>query len=215
MTTIIFLILFNLPNLIEGAQDPVDGWVAPDVDLQALDCTPMPIEAARQALPGRIPPPSARGDYIDRRAVICRERLMPRGVRVPRDDALLLELRSTAKDMAGLVAGLSEDERGRLWMVEAFHPDPRMSHKISFAVKNALLDQGVKVSDRTPTLAAGDIAVIGGVEAARAYPLACTRYAAAGSLGSNHGLLAVVLRDARETTLHGGVCLDGRWRWLR
>ncbi|MCA9541796.1 MAG: hypothetical protein KC620_23025, partial [Myxococcales bacterium] len=101
------------------------------------------------------------------------------------------------------------------WLVEVFHPEVAVGQKISFAVKNALLDRGLHASDRAPALAAGDIEVIGAVEPERAYPLVCARYAAAGSLRPDDALMAVVLRDPRETMLHVGVCADGRWRWLR
>ena len=83
------------------------------------------------------------------------------------------------------------------------------------AVKNALLDRSLKVSDRAPALAAGDIEVIGRLSPQAAYPIACTRYAAAGSLGDDDALLTIVLRDPQETLLHAGICTGGRWRWLR
>lgn len=211
----LFLALFYLPSLLERAQDPLDGWLPSEAALRKLDCDPVTMEGARQLAPGRLPEPSARGDYIERRAVICRERLLEPGIRRPRDDALLSRLRATADETAALVDELDPAERQRTWLVETFHPDPAVGHKIGFAVKNALLDRSLKVSDRAPALAAGDVEVIGRLEQQAAYPLACTRYAAAGSLGAGDALLAVVLRDPRETILHAGVCADGRWRWLR
>lgn len=215
MTTIIFLIVFYTPNMISAAQDPLDGWAAPDVELRALDCEPVSMPAARQQFPGQLPDPKAREDYLARRAVVCRERLMPPGLRRPGEEALLFELRKTAVEMAGVVRELPEPDQDRVWMVEVFHPSAVVSHKIGFAVKNALLDLKVKVTDRAPTLAAGDIEVIGQVEAARAYPLACARYAANGALGEGRALLAVAQRNPDSTLLHAGVCIDGAWRWLR
>jgi len=211
----LYILLFYLPSLMEGLQDPLDGWLASGTELRKLDCDPVTLEGARQQAPGRIRERAARGEYFERRAVICRERLMAPGVRRARDDAMLSGLRTTADELAGLVAELEPAEQRRTWLVETFHPEPAVGHKVGFAVKNALLDRSLKVSDRAPALAAGDIEVIGGLPAQAAYPLACTRYAAAGSLGADDALLAVVLRDPRETILHAGLCMDGRWRWLR
>ena len=140
---------------------------------------------------------------------------MPHGARRAQDDAILYGLRTTAAEMAGLVAELDEPRPERTWLVETFYPDPGVAHKIAFAVKSALLDRDLSVSDRAPTLAAGDIEVLGQLRQSAAYPLACTRYASAGSLRADDALLAIVLRDPRETILHAGVCTDGRWRWLR
>ena len=211
----LFVALFTLPSLIESAQDPLDGWLPSQAALRNLDCEPITAEGARRRAPGRMPEPSARGDYIDRRAVICRERLMPLGIRRAQDDAILSQLRTTAREMAALVGELDATERERTWLVETFYPDPGVGQKISFATKNALLDRNLKVSDRAPTLAAGDIEVIGRLEQRAAYPLACTRYTSAGSLRADDALLAIVLRDPRETVLHAGICTGGQWRWLR
>lgn len=211
----LFILLFSAPSLLESAQDPLSGWLADQDDLRDLDCEPMTIEGARRVVPGQVAESSARGDFLDRRAVICRERLVPQGVRRAQDDAILYRLRESAHDMAQLVGELDPAERDRTWLVEAFHPDPGVAYKIGFAVKNALLDRDLHVTDRAPTLAAGDVEVIGQVRPEVAYPLACTRYALAGSMKANDALLAVVLRDPRETILHAGVCVGGRWRWLR
>ena len=103
----------------------------------------------------------------------------------------------------------------RTWLVEVYYPRVAVGQKIGFAVKNALLDRNRIVTDRAPTLAAGDIEVIGRLPHEKAWPLACMRYRAVGALGENDALLAVVLRDHRETMLHAGTCIDGVWRWLR
>ena len=75
--------------------------------------------------------------------------------------------------------------------------------------------QGASVSDRVPTLAAGDIDVITRMSAEDAYPAACQRYYSLGSLKEDDVLLAVVRLDSRETALHAGLCDRGQWRWLR
>lgn len=211
----LYVLLFFMPSLIEEANDPIGAILPSEIDPADLECEPISTEAARILAPGQVPEPSARGDFIERRAVICRERLMARGERPPRDDAILSTLNTTAAELTGLVAALDGPLAGRTWLVEVYHPDPRVSLKVSFAMKNALLDRGLAVSDRAPTLAAGDVEVIGRTEPARAWPLACARYAATGSVGPGDALMGVALRDRRETQLHVGVCADGRWRWLR
>jgi len=211
----VLIFLFYAPSLVEQSQDPMQGWLPPAIDPRSLDCEPMTTEGARQRQPGRIGARSARNDYFERRAVVCRERLMAAGVLRAQDDAVLFELSDTAREIAAWVAQTGADERGRTWLVETYYPDSAVGQKVSFAVKNALLERDLVVSDRAPTLAAGDIEVIGGLPPQEAYPLACARYAATGSLRPDDALLAVVLRDPRETILHAGICTGGRWRWLR
>lgn len=211
----LYVLLFFMPSLVEEARDPMGGLLPSEIDVRDLECEQVTTEAARARAPGEVAAPPARGDTLERRAVICRERLMPHGARHPRDDAILTGLRAQATELAGLLAALEAPLRDRTWLVEVFHPDVRVGVKVAFALKNALLDRGLRVTDRAPTLAAGDIEVIGRTEPARAWPLACTRYAASGSLGPGDALMAVALRDPRETALHLGVCADGRWRWLR
>ena len=144
MTVLIFMALFYAPSFLSGAQDPLDGWAAPDVDLRRLDCTPMELEAARREAPGALPPPSFRGDFIERRAVICRGRLMPPGSRRAQDEAVLQRLRDTAARFAGAVKA-TDGAEGRTWMVQVMHPRPAVGAKISFALKNALMDVGLPV----------------------------------------------------------------------
>lgn len=211
----LFLLLFHAPDLVERTQDPLHGWIASQAELRDLECERTTVERARRLAPGQVAEPSARGDFLERDAVICRERLMPQGIRRASDEAILHGLRTTARDLAALVGELDADDQRRTWLVETFHPEPRVAYKVGFAVKNALLDQRLRVTDRAPTLAAGDIDVIGSLAPRKAYPLACSRYAAEGALGSGDALLAIVLRDTRETILHAGTCIDGRWRWLR
>lgn len=208
MTTLLYLLIFSLPAMIETARDPIDGWLPAAGDVREMDCTPLSTAGADRIAPGQVPQPE-RGDQLARRAVVCRERLLRRGTRPPQDDAILMQLRETAAEFAALTTG------DRRWMVEVIHPRSAVAQKISFATKNALLDLGRRVTDRTPTLAAGDIEVIGRLSPDRAWPLACLRYRAVESMGPKDALLAVVLRDHRETTLHAGICADGQWRWLR
>jgi hypothetical protein len=215
LTFWLYILLFSMPSIIEDARDPMGGWLPSAVTLRDLECEPTTTEGARRDRPGEVADTNPRGDFLIKRAVICRQRLMPHGVRRPQDDAILLQLRGTARELTALVAELDAPLRGRTWMVEAFYPQPAVGAKVGFAIKNALLDRNLRVTDRAPTLAAGDIEVIGRTSLRKAYPLACARYSAAGSMGPNDALLSVMLLDPRETDLHAGVCADGVWRWLR
>ena len=145
----------------------------------------------------------------------CRERLLRDGLRSDRDEAILRTLESSAAMLAGAAHGLRPDLAGRTWHVEAFYPSPQVSSKISFATKNALSERGLQVSDRTPMLAVDDIDVILHLPPSEAYPVACRRYQQRGSLDEGDALLAVLIRDLRETELHAGLCVDGQWAWLR
>ncbi len=211
----LFMLAFYTPSIIENAQDPLEGWLPSDIDIRSLDCTPITIEGARQLAPEQIAAPMPRGEYLTRNALACRERLMAPGVRKSQDDVVLSNLRGTADEMAALVGGLAAEHQEKVWLVETFYPDIAVGQKVAFAVKNALLDRNLKVSDRAPTLAAGDIEVISQMAPPAAYPLACQRYFESGGLKSGDALLAIVSRDSRETILHAGTCLDGKWRWRR
>jgi hypothetical protein len=140
---------------------------------------------------------------------------MDPGVRAARDEAILGRLDDTASDMAVAALGTGADPAEETWHVEVFYPNAQVSTKVSFATKNALVARGARVSDRTPTLAAGDIEVITRMEPAQAYPTACRRYFELGSLPEGDSLLAVVSLDDRETILHAGLCSAGQWTWLR
>ncbi|MBU0551872.1 hypothetical protein KKF91_15720 [Myxococcota bacterium] len=206
------MLLLSLPAIIEGASDPLNGWLQPtsEADVRALDCAPLRAEALDAWAPGASPERGRRGDF-ERRAVLCRQRLMRPGARHPRDEAILSTLRAASTNAAALVAALPETTRARRWLVEVAYPDARLSHKISFAAKNALLDKGLRVSDRAPRLTAGDINVLASQRPAAAYPMACARY----DLRPGEALLLLALRDPRATILNAGLCLDRRWRWLQ
>ena len=138
---------------------------------------------------------------------------MDLGERPARDDVILSDLSGTAAEVAETVTALNAPQP--TWLVEAFYPEATIAYKISFAVKNALIAKGFQVSDRTPSLAAGDVSVLAYMQPASAYPHACRRYAELESLSAQEALLAVVLTDARETILHAGICRNGAWKWLR
>lgn len=180
-----------------------------------LECERLSAEAGAQRYPGEVLPGLPRGDYIERSAVVCRERVMHLGTRDPRDEAILSNLELRVNELASATDALRPDLEDRTWLVEAYYPSAQVSVKLTFAAKNALAQQGLRVSDRTPTLGAGDIDVLTRMPPDEAYPAACSRYFANGSLRENDALLAVVSRDAKETALHAGLCSRGHWTWLR
>jgi hypothetical protein len=175
----------------------------------------MSAEIASARYPGVIEAPRPRGDYVERSALVCAQRLMRPGLRADRDEAILSSLEPLVTELTATAGDLHPELATRTWLVEAFYPSAPVSAKLSFATKNALVEKGLQVSDRTPTLSAGDVDVLTRMPPEEAYPAACRRYEDNGSLHAGDALLAVVSRDPRETTLHAGLCTDGQWSWLR
>jgi hypothetical protein len=213
MEIILLFALFLVPVITPA--NPVPGLRGTKSESRDLECERLSLETGQRLHPGEIAEPKPRGDYIDRDVVVCRERLMDPGDRPVRDEAILSTLDATATAFASEALALRPDLEGRTWLVETYYPSPQVSAKIAFATKNALVGQGLRVSDRTPTLQAGDIDVITRMSPTDAYPTACRRYAAGGTLEPGDALLAVVSRDPRETILHAGLCAEGQWQWLR
>ncbi|MCB9743052.1 MAG: hypothetical protein H6740_10660, partial [Alphaproteobacteria bacterium] len=165
--------------------------------------------------PGLIAPVNPRGDYYERDVVLCQERMLSLGIRRDADEAVLSDLNARVTELVGAAATARPDLQGQTWLVEAFHPSAAVSAKIAFATKNALMAEGLRVSDRTPTLGVGDLQVITRMEPTQAYAAACRRYSDNGTLDAEDVLLAVALLDKLETSLHAGLCTQGRWSWLR
>lgn len=198
------------------APDPAPGLAHGKPWVRNLDCERVTAEAGSQRYPGQIVVSKPRGDYIERSAIICRERLTRPGLRVPRDEAVLSSLEATVTDLTGAAASLRPDLEERTWLVEAYFPtSATMSSKIAFAAKNALMRRGLQVSDRRPMLAAADVDVLSRLPPDEAFPAACGRYFASGALKEDDALLGVVSRDPRETLLHVGLCSRGQWMWLK
>lgn len=196
-------------------RDPAPGLGHSRSSSRNLDCESLSAEQGLAQRPGEVPVSKPRGDYVERSAVICSERLLRPGLRAPRDEAILSTLDALSTELASNAASRRPDLAGRTWHVETFYPDAQVSAKLSFATKNALVRQGLAVSDRTPVLGAGDIDVLTRLDPEQAYFAACQRYHRTGALGEGHALLAVVSRDERETALHAGLCVDGAWTWLQ
>jgi hypothetical protein len=201
--------------LSTAAADPAPGLAHSKTWSRNLECERLSAETARERYPGQIVDSSPRGDYVNRSAVVCRERLTRPGLREPRDEAILSTLDATVTDLASSAQSNRPDLEQRTWLVQAYYPSPPVAAKISFAAKNALMRRGLRVSDRAPTLAAADLDLITRLPPNEAFPAACQRYFAAGSLSEGDALLAVVSRDPRETILHAGLCTGGQWMWLK
>lgn len=207
------MLLTLLPFFV--LMDPAPGLTRSKTESRNLDCERITAEAASRRYPGQIEAPKPRGEYMERAAVVCRERLLRPGVRPARDEAILSSLQATTVALAENAASVRPDLQGSTWLVEAYYPSGPVAGKISFAAKNVLMGRGLAVSDRTPVLNAADIDVITRMSPDEAYPAACRRYYQSGTLGEGDALLAVISRDRRETALHAGLCTLGEWTWLR
>jgi hypothetical protein len=205
--------LVVLPLL--SPRDPGPGLLRSKKVNERLMCDRLSTEDAQAQFPGRVRPTAPRGDFIERSAVVCRERIVRPGLRSKRDEAVLQSLADDSEVVARTAASLRPELADATWMVDVFYPSAQVSPKIAFAHKNALLTQGLRVSDRTPVLSAGDVDVLLRMEPALAYPAACVRWHATGALDDDDVLLAVVNRDPRATVLHAGLCANGAWTWLR
>lgn len=195
--------------------DPAPGLLRSSDSVRSMECAWTDPATVRRDRPGALPPERPRGDYVERSALVCTARFLRPGLRSPADEAVLDQLDVRTREIAAAAGSLRPELAERTWLVEAFHPSAPVTGKITFATKAALMDQGLAVSDRLPTLAAGDVLVLTRLPPDQAYPAACARWSANGTLREGDALLAVLIRDPRETALHGGVCAGGRWEWIR
>lgn len=209
-----YLALLAVAALILISPDPSPSLVKSSERSHRYSCERVSTQVVQQTRPGAVRPDKPRGDYVERDAVICTERLVRPGLRKSRDEAVLGNLDERAARLAATAHGSRPDLHDRTWLVEVFYPNIQVSSKLSFATKNALMHQGLGVSDRLMGLAAGDVDVLTRMSPYEAYPAACTRYEQTGSLGEGDVLLAVVSLDPRETQLHAGLCDGGQWSWL-
>lgn len=197
------------------ANDPAPNFTRTKAASRELECERSTVDAAVRARPGEIAPPPPRSNLTRDGALICVERVLRHGLRSDLDEAALSELGARTTELARAARDGRPDLADRTWLVEAFHPSAPVLAKIAFATKTALVGEGLAVSDRVPTLAVGDLDVLLRMDPDTAHAVACRRWASNGSLRPNDALLAVVLRDPRETALHAGVCDGGTWTWLR
>lgn len=211
---LLFALLLAFPILMKIADDPAAGVTQTKAESRELDCRRLSQLAAHDAYPGLVPEPPPRGAYMDTQAVVCERRIMSHGERPGRDEAVLSTLRQASAETVEKAAALGPSGEVT-WLVEAFYADAAVAAKIAFAHKVELVQRGHAVSDRAPVLAPDDVAILTRLAPTQAYPLACARYWAAGSLSETDVLLAVVALDPRETQLHAGLCARGEWKWLR
>jgi hypothetical protein len=215
---VVLLLLFIMPNivppLVEMAQDPSPGITLSKAESRRLECERTTLEHAGKLFSGEVAKARPRGEFIERSAMICAETIMQPHQRAPLDHAILNNLENTIDAIATLAHTRYTQHHKKLWHVESFYPNPQVASKLAFALKNALVTRGLKVSDQTPTLAFGDIDVLSRLPPDESYPLACQRYLAAESLSNDDVLISLVLRDRRETILHAGLCANGQWQWI-
>jgi hypothetical protein len=210
---LLFLLPIPFPWVTAIADDPAPGITTGKDVGRNLECVHLSEQEAHERYPGIVSEAPPRGSFIETRALECRARVFSYGERPGAEEALLWRLTAAS----GEIAKAADDPTltDATWLVEAFHSDDAMAGKIAFAAKVALANRGRRVSDRVPALAAGDVLVIARMQPTQAYPVACGRYYAEGSLSDSDVLLAVIHPDRRETILHAGVCAKGRWRWIQ
>jgi len=213
MNTLLFFILLPLTVFVGRPSDPAPGPWQSKEEARNLECTRITQAKAHELRPDAVSEPFARGEFGVTDALACRRRFLPLGERPARDELILSSLSQTVGEITGQAAGAAP--RGVTFHVDAFYPDPAVASKISVAARTGLAEQGYKVSDRVPLLAAGDLSVLGKMSPREAYPLACARYFAEKSLTEGQALLGLMIVDSREAQLHAGLCVNGGWTWLR
>ena len=201
-------------SLAACAYDPAPGIATGQNEARNFECERVGQVEAHDRYPGDIPPVPARNDTESKvDALLCQARFVSLDARLPRDEAILSRLRMSVGALTQLASALHPGDV--VWHVDAFYPEPTVAMKISVAAKTALFEHGRAVSDRVPTLAAGDISVLIRMPPKQAYAVACKRYFAENVLGARDVFLGLMIVDARETQLHAGVCQAGQWRWVQ
>jgi len=204
--------LLLLVSVLTGcAADPLPGLFHSKAESRALECVWLPQAEAHAREPARVPDVPPRSLALPSDVLVCKRSYLDAGERPARDEAILSNLRGEV----GEIVQAAASEPSNLWHVDAYYPDARVAQKIAVAARTELAERGWKVSDRVPTLAAGDLSVLGHLGPGEQYPLACARAFAEGALVPPEAFLGVMIVDAREAQLHAGVCRDGQWRWIR
>ncbi len=178
-----------------------------------LDCQRLSDVEAAARYPGQVPPPPAKelaggvGDVL-----ACSTRYLQTGERPNRDEAILSTLSTQVTELADNAAAMAPQTTR--WHVDAFYPSLPVAQKIAVAARTTLAQRGFIVSDRVPTLAAGDVSFLVTLPQSEVYRIACARSFVTEVLGPDDAMLGLMIVDPKETQLHGGVCLRGEWRWL-
>jgi hypothetical protein len=180
---------------------------------RGMDCELLPVSEAFARYPGQAPEPRARSiASTDPDVLVCASRYFAVDERPARDEAILSTLGAQVSGLVETASALYGREV--VWHVDAFYPSMPVARVIAGATRTSLAERGLSVSNRVPTLAAGDVAVLATLPTAERYPTACRRSFETKVLEGRDVFLGVMLIDARETALHAGVCSEGVWRWL-
>lgn len=207
----VLLVVLTLPYA--GADPSIEAWKGRSA-LRQLDCDRVPQAQAHVLHPARVPEVAPRVEtFLQYDALVCRRRLVPWGEHGARDELILDDLSASIAALVQPALALGDDDT--VWSVDAFYPEVGMQSRIANAARAELAQRGLRVSGAVPLLAAGDLQVLRGMDVSSAMRIACTRFAAEGSLGEHDAFLGIALVDNRESALHAGVCRRGTWRWLR
>ena len=206
-----YLFLFWLPELLESWHDPLS---LDDELRRKLRCELLSVERAHQLRPGALPLPQPRGDFFERRALLCRTLLSPKGQRHPRDEAILAQLSLISETGVSLLQGSQPEASSRRWQVEVIYPSAAVAAKLRFALQLSLLNAGMRPFDRPPKLSAGSIRALAVQPTAEGIRGACRRYQRSSESQANFSVLIAALRHQEETQLHFARCDQGKLRWL-
>lgn len=209
----LYLATWALWQSVTHTNDPAPSLFKSRSSARNLECERLPVQQAADRYPGSVLPVGPRGDLMERSVLVCHQRMVAPDLRRPADEALLVSLSESADQMARL-ASLRPELQDATWLVQSHTTSGEVDAKLAFATKNALIDKGLSVSDRTPVLGFDDLDVITRMPPFEAYPAACGRYTDTGSLGPGQVLLSLVVLDPRESVVHAGLCSEGGWTWL-
>lgn len=215
METLVFLVVMSFVVLLERTSDPSAGVMRSKQESRNLECQRISQAEAHARHPVAVPEPAARATSAVTDALDCQRLYMREGERPARDELVLSSLRKDVSELIATAAAKIPNGQSVVWHVDAFYPEQAVAAKVAVAARTQMAELGFAVSDRVPLLAAGDIAVLGRMPPQQAYPVACSRYVAQGLLDDNHVFLGFMLVDAREGQLHAGLCMRGKWTWLR
>jgi len=193
--------------------DPSPGLFRTKEESRNLECKRMSHAQAHELYPGVVPDQPPRGAYWVTDAIVCGARIVRLNERPPRDEAVLTTLGQSIGELTKLATGVAPKDT--LWHVDSFYPTVSVGQKIAVAARVDLAEHGFRVSDRVPVLAPGDVSVLKKTNADRFYPVMCSRYFAEGALHEGDAFMGITPLYPRETQLHAGVCLSGKWQWLQ
>lgn len=221
MEPVLYFLLTNV-FLFYGdyVRDPVHTvWLEGRSAAYNYECERLSQADAHEQYPGRVPPPSPRGDaIIGVDVLVCRHKVVAEGTRPARDELIMQSLSSDVAELAGLAVQQGTEET--VWVVDAFYPNLEVVRKVATAGRMTLAERGRQVTDQAPLLSAGDAEVFRTLTVKDGIELACRRLHEDGSLdggplGEDVAWLALALLHPKESQLHAAVCREGRLTWLR